>query len=253
MPNVRDIIRPYPGDLVEKRRGASYPLHVAAANHYRLSPRYLRRNWPGLVEECRRSGNRRLDPMTRSGFYPRNYEELLIEPWAWEYVLSRCAHLELQGRLRYQPLFRGLDAENPLFELFQIATDEFRYGNPMMGEGTVKSAVELFSRVCTLLAELRDSRDLRGYGDSLYLEVIEMARLFAPLVAEVDYQVNQAALLLFSMLEGLDEMTEGHGQTLVQVIQTLPHFFQDFLRDTAEMIWNTDRRFLAKDIYLFLT
>jgi len=193
-----------------------------------LSQRGVRNHWPALLQDYRLSGNSQLDPLVRFASSFQTINDINTEPWAWEYLASRLARLQKQDRHRYQPVVTGFDLDNPLYVLFQNAIEEIKFGNDVVGLEDLEDALSIFSRVCTLLGELRDRYDRRhGFGPGIYMEIVEMARLCAPIVAEVDYQydvMNRFGynISFYSMLRSVGEMCKEDVQTMERVINTLP-------------------------------
>jgi hypothetical protein len=86
----------------------------------------------------------------------------------------------------------------------------------------LEDALTLFPRICKYLS----STDYqgKGFGQGMYMEVLEMARLFAPIISEFDPQG------MYELLVSLDEMTRGDIRTLRSVTdQIAPQYQQEIL------------------------
>jgi hypothetical protein len=183
----------------------------SALGTHRLSPSHLRQNWPFLYHDLRQSGNRVLDPIARFGATFRNVGDFAIEPLVWAYFGSRLKNLEREDRYGYQsPPIKGLDPDNPLFLLYREIQEDLKWNDWRSLNDHLQTVVSIFRRLCEVLS----GTDHRGrtYGQGLYMEVIEMARLFASVIS------RDAPVAIYLILESIDNMTDGDIFTLHVVI-----------------------------------
>jgi hypothetical protein len=207
--------RPRDDRLVKMRREARIPvlIHGALGTHH-LSPSHLRQNWPFLYHDLQQSNNSVLDPISRFGPTFRNVHDFEIEPWVWAYFGSRLENLEREARYGFQsPPIRGRDQDNPLFFLYREIQDDISFNAQNSLDNHLRTVVDLFKRLCEVLRGT-DYKG-RGYGQGLYMEVLEMARLFAPLISGV------APIHMYLILESIDDMTYGDIVTLQVVIDDI--------------------------------
>ena len=205
--------RPRDNQLVKMRRESRIPVLIdnGAFGTHRLSPSHLRQNWPFLYHDLRQSGNRVLDPISRFGATFRNRRDFDIEPLVWAYFGSRLKNLEREDRYGLQsPPFRGLDPDNLLFLLYVEIEADLRRNDLNSLNDDLGTVVSIFRRLCELLSGT-DHRG-RSYGQGLYMEILEMARLFASMISEA------APVAMYLILESIDNMTDGDTFTLQMVI-----------------------------------
>jgi hypothetical protein len=173
----------------------------------RLSPRHLQETWPALLNQWRLSGNTQFDPLQY--FNPQNANDAFLELWAFEYFVTRLKWLEREDRFGPSPLVNGHDNQNPLYYLYNEAKEALRNAgaNPwsqgqyiQLLDAILFTALDLFERICTRLLA-RDQYGRVGYRQGLYKEVIEMARLFAPILSQFH------PFDMYLLLTWLDEMT----------------------------------------------
>jgi hypothetical protein len=208
--------RPLNNPLVKMRRGSRIPVLINNSpwGTYQLSTSQLRENWPFLYHDFRQSGNRVLDPISR--FCPtfRNVADFATEPYVWAYFGSRLKNLERENRYGFQgPPVRGQDPENPLFLLYDEIQQDINAGSLLSLQMYLPGVVRIFRRLCEVLS-CTDYRG-RSYGQGLYMEVLEMARLFAPIIS------RDAPDCMYRILESIDQMTDGDGITLRMVINQI--------------------------------
>jgi hypothetical protein len=136
-------------------------------------------------------------------------DDFAIEPLVWAYFGSRLKNLEREDRYGFQSPPMGRDPENPLFLLYGEIQDDIRLGDLNSLVEDLQTVVGLFKRLCELL----NGTDYRGrsYGQGLYMEVLDMARLFAPIA-------SVAPTFMYLILESIDNMTDGDIFTLQVVI-----------------------------------
>ncbi|KAE9371114.1 hypothetical protein N431DRAFT_483709 [Stipitochalara longipes BDJ] len=190
------------------RRGANAPMRVyGALGPMRLSPQHLRETWPALFHQWRGSGNTHFNPLQY--FNITNPNSAFLELWAWEYFATRLKWLEREDRFGPQPLVHGHDDENPLYYLYTEAKNAIRdpFGpNILLCQTFLNVALGLFERICTRLLA-RDKYGRTGYRQGIYMEVIEMARLFAPMISQ--FSVNDV-FDMYDLLAWLDQMVGGN-------------------------------------------
>ncbi len=204
--------RPRDDRLVKLRREARIPvlIHGAWGIHH-LSPSHLRQNWPFLYHDLQQSNNRVLDPISRFGPSFRTQRDFEIEPLVWAYFGSRLENLEHEARYGFQsPPSRGRDLDNPLFLLYEEIKEDIRWNDRNSFGYHLEMVVDIFRRLCEVL----NGTDHRGrsYGQGLYMEVFEMARIYAPVISK------DAPVDMYLILESIDKMTDGHILTLELVI-----------------------------------
>jgi hypothetical protein len=218
--------RPRDDQLVKMRREHRIPVRInSALGTHRLSPSHLRQNWPFLYHDLRQSGNRVLDPISRFGATFRNMDDFAIEPLVWAYFGSRLENLEREDRYGFQSPPMGRDPDNPLFLLYGQIQDDIRLGDlNSLGED-LQTVAGLFRRLCEVLS----GTDYRGrsYGQGLYMEVLDMARLFAPVIASV------SPTFMYLILESIDQMTGGDIFTLQVVINHIAPAHQQDVENLA--------------------
>jgi hypothetical protein len=207
-------------------------------SQWSLSPLDLRENWPVLLNQFRQSGNRRFNPVAHFSPSFTSFNDVRIERLAWDYMGSRCAHLELQSRFGNVPPVSGFDYENDLYRFFNTAQDLYRQGLYIECEQILGDCLDLFDRICARLSQGGGV----GYGKGMYMEVIEMARLFAPLVAEIDPSG------MYSLLESLYKMTGHDDQTLRRMLFTITPAQQDEIRTVAFIDYQVRNSILARHI-----
>lgn len=204
--------RPRDDRLVKMRRESRIPVLInGALGTHQLSPSHLRQNWPFLYHDLQQSNNRVLDPISRFGPTFRNLDDFAIEPWVWAYFGSRLKYLEREDRYGLQsPPIRGIDQENPLYILYREVQYDLRLRNRNSLNDHLWWVVSIFRRLCELLR----GTDYRGrrYGQGLYMEVLDMARLYAPVIS------GDAPIAMYLILESTDDMTDGDIFTLQMVI-----------------------------------
>jgi len=231
------------GALVKLRRGANIPMLIdSPQGQWYLSPRALRETWPALMDDFRRSGNRRLNPIRRFGAGFTNINDFYIEGQAWDYFASRLAYHEHESRFGPERLVYGFDPENPLYRLFGNAKSALRNQNTPAAIKILGTALELFERICDRLAG-SDQYGQWGFGRGMYMEVIEMARLFAPMIS----QFSQFAT--YNLLISLWKMVGGDNFTLMRVTDQIDDQDQQVILNIAQTDFLVNGSLAAVDIY----
>jgi hypothetical protein len=231
------------GTLVKLRRGAKIPMLIdTPQGQWSLSPRAMRETWPALMDDFQRSGNRRLNPLNRFGAGFTNINDIYFEGLAWEYFASRLAHLEHESRFGPQPLVYGLDPDNPLYDLYDKAKFALRNQGPAACVNILGIALGLFERICDRLVG-SDKYGQWGFGRGMYMEVIEMARLFAPMISQF------SPVGIYSLLTSLWKMVSGDDFTLMRVTDQIDAQSQQALLNIAQNDYYTNGSLAAVDIY----
>jgi hypothetical protein len=221
------------------RRGPNRRLTINnIQSQWKLSPVDLGENWPTLLNHLRRSGNRRFNPISYFSPTFTSFDDVQIEQLAWDYIASRCAILEDQSRFGNTPPVNGFDDENILLHAFNEAQYLYRQGFGFECTELLVDCLNLFERICARLG----SAGGRGYGKGIYMEVIEMARIFSPFVAEINPE------WMYSILASLDKMTGHDYETLQRMLVTISPVRQDEILDIAVMEYQFSNTILAYQI-----
>lgn len=232
-----------PSSLVKQRRGLNVPLMIdTQQSQWFLSPRHLQKHWPSLHQDFRLTGNSVLDPVTRFSPNFTNWRDVQTERWSWEYLASRCARLEHQSRNHYRPSVSGFNPENDIFQAFLYIQDCWRNGNLPEVDRVLDEALGLFDRVCELLG----TNGGNGYGQGMYMEVVEMARLFTPILAQIDM------LGMYQLLESMYKMTGRNDMTLQRMLFALALNQQDEIFNIAVYDFQTRQSFISNHIIQIL-
>jgi hypothetical protein len=185
-----------------------------------LGQRAIARNWPALLNEFRSSGNRILVPQERFGRSFKSWGEVEMEPHVWKFLARRLAHLEVQCPYHYNPLISGPGLSNDLLTLLERVREAWMTGDPSYLEA-LDYGLRLFNRICEVIGSFGGG----GLGSRLYVEIIETARQYAPMVAMVNLEQ------LFGLFESVFIMTERDENTLVILLKTLtPQDQQELLK-----------------------
>jgi hypothetical protein len=242
------------------RRGANRRMMVdTSKGRYALSPIDLRENWPAFLKQMRLSGNQVFDPMTYFANTFTSPQDAQVEDSAWTYIISRCKLLERQSRFGSVPPSIGFDDENDLWQTCNQAQVLCRSGDPFyffQGIQLVDEWLQVFDRVCIRLAATNS-----GFGKGIYMEVIEMARIFVPFIADpaIDphplYQGLSSFGLLYRLLESLYKMAVTIGledETLRRVLLAIPLAWQGQLCNAVTALYQTSHQYLANLILFIL-
>lgn len=221
---------------------------------HRLSPIDLKENFPGLLRQIRQSGNSIFNPML---YYSNTFtspNDFRIESLAWHYISSRCGILERQSRFGGVPPFAGRDDDNDLYDGFK----ELRYLWPVWGQGDLGlfvDCLDVLDRVCDRLGE-------GGYRKGIYVEVIEMGRLFAPFVTEVaiqldNWQLANWEMIVWSFLISFYKLTAWMGirgveETLREVLFALTPIQRDTIENIAWLYYQNTGDYLAHRVLVVL-
>jgi hypothetical protein len=237
------------------RRGANRRMMVdTSKGRYALSPIDLRENWPAFLKQMRLSGNQVFDPVTYFANTFTSPQDAQVESDAWAYIISRCKLLERQSRFGNVPPAIGFDDENGLWQLCDQAQTLCWNGNPI-GLQLIHEWLLVFDRVCTRLAATN-----AGFGKGIYMEVIEMARIFAPFIVHpaIDPHPVHPGLssfgFLYRLLESLYKMAVAIGledETLRRVLLAIPLAWQDLFNAVLSN-YPTPHRYLANLILSIL-
>ena len=191
-----------------------------------LSQRGLLENWPALYDEFRRRGNRLLRPQDYLN-PAATQKDVDMESVAWDYLASRVDTLSDACWHHYHPSTNGYDFENSFSVDAELARKAQRNGDWNTFENTVVEALSLFSRVCRILG-----MSARGPG-RMYNEALEVARVFAPLAAEI------SSLQSLFLLESVFNMSGGDIETLNLVLDSIPPNSLNDLYQSAFVQWQT--------------
>jgi hypothetical protein len=219
-------------------RASRVPLMIETSEGtWSLGQRAIARNWPALLNDFRSSGNRILVPQQRFGRSFKSWGELEMEPHVWEFLARRLAHLEVQCPYQYNPLISGPGLSNDLLTLLERARDAWMAGDPSYLEA-LEYGLRLFNRICEVVGSFGGS----GLGSRLYVEIIETARQYAPMVAMVNLEQ------LFRLFDSVFIMTERDENTLVILLKTLTPQDQQKLLQVARHILQQEGNILADKI-----
>lgn len=239
--------------LVKMRPGANRRLKIDTfEQRYKLSPIDLKENYPGLLRQIRQSGSTIFNPMMYYNNTHAPPNELRIEGLAWDFILSRCGILEDQSRFGDVPPIVGRDEHNVLYDGFKDLQSLLPY--ELAGLDT-RDFYPLFDDCMDVLDRLCTRLGLGGYRKGLYVEVVEMGRIFAPFVTEISFELSDQSII-WSFLESFYNLTASMGppavdQTLTEVLFTIGPFYNNWVKDAA-MLFQGQNIYLAQLILMIL-
>jgi hypothetical protein len=225
---------------------------------YKLSPIDLQENWPALLSQMQQAGNSVFNPILYFSNQFAGPRDAQIESSAWDYITTRCRILERQSRFGNVPPIIGRDSENELYLAFK---DLQELWNLVFVQGVFtfwnffypkfQDFQDVLDRICTRLG-------VGGYQKGLYVEVLEMGRIFAPFVAEVAEVGFGDAQSMWSFLESFYKLTASMG------LQVLDKTLEEVLFATTsrQRIWieaeawnrlQNQNSYLAQCVILILT
>ncbi|PMD36277.1 hypothetical protein L207DRAFT_105195 [Hyaloscypha variabilis F] len=209
---------------------------------YKLSPLDLRENWPSLLRHMRLSGNSVFNPVSYFSNTFASPQDFWIENDTWNYLMTRCAILENQSRYGNVPAATGLDPYNDLYLAFNQAYSFYKQGMDFECTQVIAGCLDVIARICERLS----GGGVFGYGKGIYMEVIEMGRLFAPIVAEIDSALGTAGM--YGLLGSIYKMTGGDDQTLRRMLMAITLSQQSYVLAIAWVEYNNTGSYLAEDI-----
>jgi len=245
--------------LVKMRPGANRRVKIdTLLQRYKLSPIDLQENWPALLSQMQQAGSSVFNPILYFSNQFAGPRDAQIESSAWDYITTRCRVLERQSRFGNVPPIIGRDSENELYLAFK---DLQELWNLIFVQGVFtfwnffypkfQDFQDVLDRICTRLG-------VGGYQKGLYVEVLEMGRIFAPFVAEVAEEAFGHPQIMWSFLESFYKLTASMGlqvvdETLKEVLFATTSSQRIWIEAEAWNRWQIQNSYLAQCVILILT
>jgi hypothetical protein len=245
--------------LVKMRPGTNRRVKIDTfLQRYKLSPVDLQENWPALLSQMQQAGNSVFNPILYFSNQFAGPRDAQIESSAWDYITTRCRILERQSRFGNVPPIIGRDSENEVYlafkdlqELWNLCLVPGLLNVWNFFQSKFQDFQDVLGRICTRLG-------VGGYEKGLYVEVLEMGRIFAPFVAEVAEYGFVDPQIMWSFLESFYKLTAPMGlqvvdKTLEEVLFATTSRQRIWIETVAWTMLQNQNSYLAQCVLLILT